>query len=190
MAGVPHATRRLLAALVVAGAGVVLTGPPAQACSCEAPSVARAARQADVVFTGQVVAGRRTGRQVDLSFQPARVYAGEITTDPVDVASPDDSCGLDPTGDQRYLVFAVERRGALASDLCRGSTPARQRVLGQVQRALGPGEAFQEPPPPPPGPAFTRVLEEPPPDFTRTAAPGAALALIGLLGWFVVRRRS
>ena len=190
MAGVSHAIRRLLPALMLACAGLVLIPPAAQACTCRVPSVAQASRQADLVFTGAVLGQKRDRRQVDLAFEVDRVYKGEVESGTVDVASPTDSCGLRLDDDQSYLVFAVDARAGLASEECYGTTRARPSDVAAVGRALGPGEPYQEPVPEPAEATYTRVLRGEPPEFTRVAAPGAAMALVGLLGWFVVRRSS
>lgn len=185
-----HLIRRLLPALLLACAGLVLVPPTAQACSCQVPSVAKASRQADVVFTGVMVGQQRDRQRADLAFRVDRIYKGEVGAESVDVASPTDSCGLKPVDDQAYVVFAVDGRTGLVSERCYGTTRARDRTVREVEKALGPGERYQAPAPEPAQPTYTRVLDEPPPEFTRAAAPGAALALLGLLGWFVVRRRA
>lgn len=190
MSGVSHVLRRLLPALLLACTGLVLVPAAAQACTCQVPQVAKASRQADVVFTGVMIGQQRDRQRVELAFRVQRIYKGEVGAVTVDVASPTDSCGLKLVEEQGYVVFAADGRSGLVSEECYGTTRARARSLRDVERALGPGETFQEPTPEPVEPTYTRVLDEPPPDFGRTAAPGAALALVGLLGWFVVRRRA
>jgi hypothetical protein len=188
--GVPHPLRRLLLALVLACSGVVWTQVPAQACTCQIPSVSRAASQADVVFSGVLLGEDRGNRQARLALEVDRVYKGDPGATPVEVASPTDSCGLRLTEGQAYVVFAVSGRTDLTSERCDGTARARGSVLTAVERALGPGERFEEPPLEPAKPTYTRVLDAEPPEFTRLAAPGAALVLVGLLGWLLVRRWS
>ena len=190
MTGVSHAIRRLLPALLLACAGLVLVPPAAQACTCQVPSVPQASRQADVVFTGLMLGQQRDRQRAELAFEVDRIYKGEVGSGTIDLASPTDSCGLKLVEDQPYLVFAVDGRSGLVSEECYGTVRARQRAVTAVERALGPGEAYQEPAPEPAKPTYTRVLDSEPPEFTRVAAPGAAMALVGLLGWFVVRRRA
>jgi hypothetical protein len=191
IAGVPHPIRLVLPALVLACAGLVLTPTAAQACKCQVPSVAQASRQADVVFTGLMLGQQRAGREIDLAFEVDRIYKGEVLSDTVDITSPTDSCGLKLTEDQSYVVFAVDNRSRLVSEECYGTTRARSREVAAVEKALGPGESFQPPAPEPVPPTYTKVHDDDvPPEFLRVAAPGAAMVLVGLLGWLVVRRRA
>ena len=194
MARVRHPIRRLLGALVpallLACAGLVLAPTAAQACSCPVPQVAKASRQADVVFTGRMLGQQKTGNQIDLALEVDRIYQGEVDSDTVDVASPTDSCGLKLVEDQSYVVFAVDGRQGLVSEECYGTVRATTKAVRAVEKVLGPGEKYQPPTPEPAKAVYTRVLDERPPEFTRAAATGAAMALVGLLGWVVVRRRS
>jgi hypothetical protein len=180
----------LLPALLLACAGLVLLPPAAQACSCQVPSVPQASRKADVVFTGLVLGQQRSGREVDLAFEVDRIYKGEVSSDTIDVASPTDSCGLKLTDDESYVVFARDNRSRLVSEECYGTTRARARTVTQVEKELGPGEEYQPPVPEPVAPTYTKVQDDAPPEFLRVAAPGAAMVLVGLLGWVVVRRRD
>ncbi len=190
MGRVPRLIRRLLPALLLACAGLALLPPAAQACSCAVPPVGKAARQADVVFTGTVLGQQRDQQRVELAFRVDRIYQGQVDDDTVAVASPSDSCGLKLVDDQSYVVFAKESRTGLVSEECYGTARASGRTLTALEKALGPGEKYQAPTPEPAEPVYTKLAPGSPPDFARAAAPGAAMALVGLLGWFVVRRRS
>ncbi len=185
-----HRLARLLLALLLGCAGVTLVQLPAAACKCQVPSVSHASRQADVVFAGVLLGEQRTDRRATLALDVRSMFKGKVAATPVDVASPTDSCGLRLTEDQAYLVFARDSRGGLVSERCYGTRRATSRVVEAVERTLGAGVRFREERPEPPAPTYTRVLDSEPPEFTRLAAPGAALALVGLLGWFVVRRRG
>ncbi len=187
---VTRTLRPLLLALLLACAGVVLSQAPAAACTCQGPSVAEAARKADVVFSGVLLGEQRNAQQVALALEVRQTFKGDVAASPVDVASPRDSCGLRLAEDQVYLVFARDEGRGLTSEQCYGTRRATPKVVASVERRLGPGQRFEEEPPEPPAPEYTRLLHSDPPEFTRLAAPGAALALVGLLGWLVVRRRA
>ena len=188
--GVSRSLRRLLLALALACSGVTLMQAPAEACKCQVPSVPQASRQAEVVFTGVLLGEQRNNRQATLALEVREIFKGGVAASPVDVASPTDSCGLRLTEDQAYVVFARDGRGGLVSEACYGTSRATRGVVAAVERRLGTGVRFEEEPPEPARPAYTRLTESGPPEFSRVAAPGAALVLVGLLGWVVVRRRS
>lgn len=188
--------RRLLAALLIAAAGVVVTQVPAHACKCVSTSVRQDADRADAVFRGtleSVGTARSDGRRVTSYRVTAdRLYKGDLATPRVVVTSAQNSCGLQelPT-DESYVWFVVEKGGELTSDQCRGTAPATDERVQKVERALGAGTAL--------GPRpdrevehaeFTQVAGAEPETLTRLAAPGAALVLVGLLGLFVIRRRT
>jgi len=187
---VSRSVRQLLIALLLACSGVVLVQLPAHACRCDVPRVGQAAKQADVVFSGALRGERRGTRQATLALDVDRVYKGRVDESPVEVATPTDSCGLRLVRGQSYVVFAVERGARLTSEQCYGTGRARGRTLDSVQQALGPGRAFEQPVPEPEPPTYTRVLDSDPPRFTRLAAPGAGLVLVGLLGWLLLRGRD
>jgi hypothetical protein len=58
----------------------------------------------------------------------------------------------------------------------------------KVERVLGDGHTPTTPEPAPEKAVFTLVDDAEPPALSRIAAPGVALVLAGLLGFFVVRR--
>lgn len=185
--------RMILPLLVVCA---FLVGTPLAAASpqpdpsptgCPEPALEAAAEGARAVFTGEVVGARRLD---DLNGRPQfshqvnvdLVYTGRVTNDTITVRTLGRGrCALGQldTGTP-YLFFAsagdprwVARNGG-------GTAPADPQLLADVEALLGEGA-----PPAKPVPEtaeFTTVDDSEPAEFTRLAAPGAALVLIGLLG--------
>ncbi len=141
----------VLAALLFAALGVVVSPAPAYACSCRGTSTSRAVRDADAVFRGRVTAkesaGKRDEQRMDLRFEVDAVYKGTVYRDQV-VASPKDSagCGLNPESGTTWIIFAVEGvEGAgddavsrLVTTLCSGNLPTASApaVLGEPRGPL------------------------------------------------------
>ena len=184
--------RRLLAALILAGCGVVLGQLPAHACSCVSGGTQSHTKQASDVFTGTVsdVSRQRSGRPVTTyTVAVERVYKGEVRTATVEVSSTGSShsCALtDLKVDRSYLFFARADGSALSANSCGGTAPASAAQVTRVERLLGDGRPAT--PPQVPKAEFTRVANAQPESLSRLAAPGVALVLAGLLGLFVVRR--
>lgn len=194
-----------LLGLLLAGLGLVATQAPAFACTCVQDDVATDAERADVVLSGTLAevarveqparqpggrpqAGRRT-----LVVDVDRVYRGAVTRERVEIttAAVAAACGLgDLATDRRYVFFATARGSALSANRCGGTGPASQAMVAQVTEVLGAGRPIGVEPAEPEPPVATALDDSAPPEFGRTAAPGAALAIIGLLGLLVVRRRS
>ena len=181
--------RRLLAAVALAGCGVALGAVPAQA------GPQSDAKQANVVFVGTVSDVSRTPKQGEqpatatYDVQVERVYKGSLSSETVEVVSSRTSqtcrrLDLDP--DREYVFFVDNDGSDLTADTCSGTAPASGRLVARVVAMLGEG---RPPVPAPPEQAeFHRVADAEPPTLTRTAAPGIALILVGLLGLVVVRR--
>ena len=184
--------RRLLAALVLAGCGVVLGQLPAHACSCVQGSMQSHTKQASDVFTGTVsdVTRQRSGKLVTTyTVAVERVYKGDVRTATVQVSSTGSarSCALtDLQADRSYLFFVRADGSELSANSCGGTAPASSTTVTRVERLLGNGRPAT--PPQVPKAAFTRVANAQPDSLSRLAAPGVALVLAGLLGLFVVRR--
>jgi hypothetical protein len=188
--------RRLLLALALASSGLLLTQLPAQACTC-APdaSVRSQARDADVVFSGVLVEQQSTRRRDTYSLDVERIYQGRVGDSPVDVvSSARTTCGLGRLKvDRAYLVFATGSSSRLESAKCTGTARATPAYVEEVERVLGTGTAIPKPPGPgqeQPPPEYTRVEDAGPPEFTRLAAPGGAMVLLGLLGLVLFRKRD
>ena len=194
--GVFQHARRLLAALFLAGSGVVLAQLPAHACSCVNASTQAQAKRADEVFSGTVTDARsqKSGRRAtswtyDVAVE--RIYKGDVATSTVRVTSPgsEPSCGLGQLpADKPYVFFAQADGSELSADGCGGTAPASGRFVRRVEQVLGDGHTPTTPEPAPEQAVFTRVADAEPSDLSRIAAPGVALVLAGLLGLFVVRR--
>lgn len=192
---------RAVLALLVASLGLTLglstllvlaTGAPAAAaCTCKQPgTLAKQVERADVVFVGTVdsVSDEQPGHAY--SITASRTYQGSVehSTRVQSLASPAD-CGLGALRVGKDYVFLVT--GAAApydADACGGTGPANPEKIGKVEAILGEGQVVSAPPPP--EATLTRVEDSAPPGFARTAAPGAAAVLLGLLGLVVVRRLS
>jgi len=181
--------RRLVAAVVLAGCGVVLGALPAEA------GTQADAKRASAVFTGTVTEVDRTPRRgaqpvtATYGVRVDRVYKGDVGTETVRVASTRTSKGcrrLVLAPERAYVFFVRAVGSAYTADACSGTAGATGRLIAKVQRMLGDGRL---PVPARPEQAlFTRVAGAEPATLTRTAAPGLALVLVGLLGLVVVRR--
>jgi len=200
---VKSAVRRLLAAcllaaslvLVGASSGAVATSRLASPDDCVKDNAADAADVADAVFTGLVTSVRRTNRgpgiaEYSNTVQVELVYKGPIEVPAVPVTTHRNSRnrpGLGPlqTG-ERYLFYVRAGTDALSAGGCSGTGIAVAAQVTRVEEVLGEGQ----PPVPPEQPEakLDLVADADPADFTRSAAPGLALVLIGLLGLIVVRR--
>ena len=182
---------RLLVILLLALSGVMLGELPAHACSCVNQNTQDQVKKASDVFVGTVTSRTRTGSAVTYDVSVEQVYKGEVTSPAtVTSAASSASCGLDSLlADKRYVFLGTAQGDSVEINLCGGTAPATERKVGQVTRILGAGTAPSTPPDPAPARAsITRVDETTPATFSRLAAPGGALLLIGLLGLVLLRR--
>jgi hypothetical protein len=136
-----------VAALVLAGAVVLVNPSPAWACSCAPTSAQQSADKADAAFKGTVTRSDRVGRgsaaRVELRFEVSRVFKGEVYADQVVFTPPEESaCGLSAEVGSSWLIFATTVYDGstdqlvphLTSDLCSGSLPGSAAVPAVLGR--------------------------------------------------------
>ena len=178
----------LLGALLLLPGLALVSAAPAFACTCAALDIDQQATRADVVFVAEVEDVTEAGRNYEYSLVATHAYQGTVERETtVTSARQESACGL---GELRpgtdYVFFATGEQAPYAADSCGGSGSVSAKRLTEIERALGAGEAIAAPEPP--APTMTRVEDSPPAPLARLAAPGGALALIGLLGLLVVGR--
>lgn len=186
----------LLGAPAQAARSAAMPGVPAQ---CGRVTAAEATNSAQAVFTGTVTGVRRdSGAKGSLfvnEVEVERVYKGALTQATVPVVTRPDQrkrVGLGALEEgERYLFFArvLKSSGdepAYVAGGCSGTTVASDSVVGRIEELRGEGEAPVPPTSPPV--EFSEVDDADPTSFTRAAAPGLALVLVGLLGLLVVGR--
>lgn len=193
--GVLAKTPRLLAALALACAAVVMAQVPSHAvCRCVQSDLGTDIKRADAVFSGVVTdsSGTSGGSAfTTYEIEADTVYKGDVRTSALEVSSRNDNCSLgDLKADQRYVFFVAEQGSELRADQCGGTAASSGRLVRQVEQVLGEGSPLgrSKEPQEPVAVKFTKVADAEPDSLTRTAAPGAALVLVGLLGLLVVRR--
>jgi len=196
--------RRLLTTLLGAAVAAVLVlgtspahavRPAKRAPACPPVSVRDGTKAAKAVFSGTVTdvqRGVRTDGQPGAVYTQAvtvdLVYQGHIDTETVQVQTDRNkaACSLGAlTVNTEYMFFVGGTGQPWVADGTSGTRPSNDTVVAQVERLLGQGS----PPiaPTPETAKFTAVDTSEPQSFTRLAAPGGALVLIGLLGLLVVR---
>ncbi|NPD04611.1 hypothetical protein HN031_07925 [Nocardioides sp. zg-1308] len=180
----------LLAGLVVGVAGPALAAaaPAPAACTCKQGQLEQQVQRADVVFIGTVDNVELAGDDHTYDITASRAYRGtpERSTQVVSVGGRN-ACGLGELGvGTTYVFLATGDAAPYDADSCGGTSVANPAKVDKIEALLGEGTSVE--PPPPPTAELTRVEDSPPAGFARTAAPGAAAALIGLLGLVVVRR--
>lgn len=190
----------VLAVLTPALAAVTgLGATPAFACTCANDSMDKQADAADAVFTGRIT---RISRSSTPQQGPGARSAGFITygvtvgeslkgqvgrNATVRTADSAVTCGLTgaKSGDT-YVFFATARgkgvRRVWAVNSCGGSQRMTAQVSTELDGVFGTGQEVDR------QAKLTPVSPDEPTGFARLAAPGAALALVGALGWVAVRR--
>lgn len=196
--------RHLVALALLAGALVWLTPASASAapCTCQPGAAAAAdteqlARNANDVFTGTVV-GSTAERKDDGSrgavytheVTVELVYKGDMREETVQVRTVSgEQCDLGRLENGRRYAFFVEAvDDTLVANGCGGTQVRKAALVTELETLYGAGE-----PPKVAQPEETASIEAvpgvtDPMTFTRAAAPGGAMVLVGLLGLVVVRR--
>ncbi|MDQ4084493.1 MAG: hypothetical protein M3165_01615 [Actinomycetota bacterium] len=176
-----RAVGRIVAAVAVVVAGVLLTPGTAYACSCVTADPAEFARNADVVVVGTIEGQRdprrwwpmqSSGDPVSYTVRVDRVFKGRVGPVVV-VGSVRDSatCGIEVDIGGAYVVYADrDGSGDLRANSCGGTAEADALALAAAGRTLGP--------PAPPDPSI--ALPEPRTSLLWPVA-GIALAAAAVL---------
>jgi len=181
---------RLAAAMLLLCLGLVFTtgAPASAACTCKQGELGQQVKRADAIFIGTIDKVEAQGDGFAYDITASRAYQGtpERSTR-VESVGGRNACGLGELGvGDTYVFFATGTEAPYAADSCGGTSVANPTKVQKIEKLLGEGTSVE--PPPPPEAVLTKVEDSPPLRFARMAAPGAAAALIGLLGLMVVRR--
>jgi len=185
--------RRMLAALLLALTGVVLTQMPAHACTCVRSDTETHIKNASTIFVGTVTAvhKKKGAKTLTYDVDVEKIFKGTVT-DPVTLQSPTsvEKCALDDLlADRSYLIFGTAQGAVVEVNACGGTEPLSPTLLQQVVKVLGNGTVPGATEVTPPSEAtFERVDGDEPTGFARLAAPGGALVIVGLLGLLLLRR--
>jgi hypothetical protein len=186
-----------LAALVVLGAGVPAHAakPAKRAPACPPVTVRDSTKAAMAVFSGTVTDVQRSertdgqpGALYDQAVTVDLVYQGKIETETVTVQTDRNkvACSLGALAvGSEYMFFVTGSGDPWVAGGTSGTRLSNETVVGQVTRLLGEGKPTSVAPPEPA--KFTPADTSEPQAFSRLAAPGGALVLVGLLGLLVVR---
>jgi hypothetical protein len=186
--------RRLLVVLLLAMSGLVMTQTATHAaCSCVSRQLPKQVQAAEAIFTGVVMS---SAKSEDGSAMTYKVKVGESLKDEVDspaqvrTSTRRNGCPVDEMlVDRRYLVMGTVQGNAIEVDSCGGTALLTPDLLLDVQKQLGDSGSIGQPQAPTKA-TITRVDDSEPPSFARLAAPGGALAIIGLLGLVLLGRKA
>ncbi len=208
--------RTVLVGLVLSAASLFSMTAPASAASCTCKAAASASptsngtsgqnstsrldrkarrallghlKAADVVVSGTISAVDDSPRPESFTVRLTRIYRGKVTTPTLTFEQSPTCPQRDVVTGQQWFVLAEQPKADGARpqvSVCTGSVILDGSVTRVVEKTLGTGTAA--PQPPPPSATFTSVEGSGPARFTRMAAPGAAMVVVGLLGMLVVGR--
>lgn len=176
LSSAPRLLLALFLACFLALSGVLVTLLPAHA------GTGKDADRADLVFSGTVTGTGGTAKQPTYAVQADVIWKGTLTMPEVEVAQTSRSCALDLAVDKAYVFFVTEVGGDLETGECAGTARASGALERKLDRVLGEGEPLDSAQPEQQTAEFTLVEGAEPESFTRLAAPGGALVLVGLLG--------
>jgi hypothetical protein len=177
-----------LSTLMLLGTG------PAFACSCVVATTAQHIEQADLVFTGEVVAVSRDRQTATYAVRANRVFKGELLEQDVTIesSSSGSSCGIDLPESEPAVFFVNTAADSLQANACGGTTLSTAALEGEITAALGDGKV-------PPGvttaddPGNEKPAADPGSGELALAVGLGILALVAAVGFGVLasrRRRS
>lgn len=119
-----------------------------------------------------------------------RVFKGEaMQRERVTTANQAAACGVSLVADERYLVIGRRTDASIDTASCDGTVPLRSDTIRRLRQVTGSRGTAPTAVEAPSEATMSRLDDGDPPTFTRVAAPGAALVIVGLLGLVLARRR-
>jgi|tagenome__1003787_1003787.scaffolds.fasta_scaffold20494883_2 hypothetical protein len=186
-----------VAALVVLGSGLPANAakPAKRAPACPPVTIKDSTKGAMAVFSGTVTdvqrAGRTDGQPGAIYNQTVtvdQIYQGKIDTETVTVQTDRNraACSLGALAvNTEYMFFVTGTGDPWVAGGTSGTQISTDVVVAKVVALLGEGVPATQPTPE--TAQFTPAGTGDPQSFSRLAAPGGALVLVGLLGLLVVR---